>query len=368
MKFTCEKQFLQTAVATSSRAAASKSPNEELEGLLLEAGESLRVTGYDLKKGIYSKIDADVKEPGSIVLDAKLFGEMVRRMEDGIVTISVDDKFMTTVKCGKTEFSFVGMDPENYPELPSVEGQKSFSISQPVLKKMINQTAFAISTNDSRPVYTGSMFEIDNGVITVVSVDGFRLALRKEKIEGADENASFIVPGTALNDIERICSANEEDMINISVGANHVSFTVDNTVIVTRLLEGDFLNYKKAIPAQFKYTVKVGRTELLRAVDRVSLIVSEKTRNPVCMTFGEGIIDCRCSTPIGNAEDICICEGSGEELEIGFNDKYIMDALKAAPADELFVCLNTGASPCILLPADGSDSFKYMILPIKLRK
>ena len=368
MKFICEKQFLQNAVSVSSRAAASKSPNEELEGLLLEAGDNLRITGYDLKKGIYSKIDADVKEPGSIVLEARLFGEMVRRLEDGMVTVSCDEKLMTTVKCGKTEFSFMGMDPENYPELPSVDGLKSYTISQPVLKKMINQSIFAVSDNDSRPVYTGSMFEIENGVLTVVSVDGFRLALRREKIEGDSEHTEFIVPGSALNDIERICSNNEEDMIKISVGGNHVSFTVDNTVVVTRRLEGDFLNYRKAVPENFKFVVKTGRADLLRAVDRVSLIVSEKTRNPVRMIFGEGVIECRCSTPIGNAEDICVCEGSGENIEIGFNDRYLMDALKAAPCDEICVCLNSGSAPCVLLPADKSDTFKYMILPIKLRK
>lgn len=368
MKFICEKQFLQAAVTVSSRAAASKSPNEELEGLLLEAGENLRVTGYDLKKGIYSKVEADVKEPGSIVLDAKLFGEMVRRLEDGMVTVSCDDKLMTTVRCGKTEFSFMGMDPENYPELPSVNGLKSYTVAQPVLKKMINQTIFAVSDNDSRPVYTGSMFEIENGVLTVVSVDGFRLALRREKIEGDGEHTEFIVPGSALSDIERICSNNEEDMINIAVGGNHVSFTVGNTVVVTRRLEGDFLNYKKAVPENFKYEIKLSRTDLLRAVDRVSLIVSEKTRNPVRMNFSDGVVECRCSTPIGNAEDICICEGNGEDMEIGFNDKYLMDALKAAPADEICVCLNSGSAPCVILPTEEECSFKYMILPIKLRK
>lgn len=366
MKFVCEKYLLQGAVNISSRAAASKSPIDELEGLLLEAGENLRVTGYDLKKGIYSKVDADVKEPGSVVLNAKLFGEMVRRLPDGMVTISSDENNMTTVKCGKTEFSFMGMDSEKYPELPSVDGLKSYTISQAVLKKMINQSIFAVSDNDSRPVYTGSMFEIENGVLTLVSVDGFRLALRREKIEG-DGNNEFIVPGTALSDIERICSGDEEEMITISVGGSHISFTMGSNVVVTRRLEGDFLNYRKAVPQNFKYTVNVNRSELQRAVDRVSLIVDDKTRNPVRMTFGDGIIDCLCNTPIGKAEDVCVCEGSGEELEIGFNDRYLMDALKAAPADELSICLNTASSPCVIVPADGNDSFKFMILPIKLR-
>ena len=367
MKVTCEKHLLQSAVAVSSRAAASKSPIPTLEGILLEAGEDLRVTGYDLKKGIYTNIEAEVQEPGSVVLDSKLFGEMVRRMPDGLVSIVCDEQNMTTVKCGKTEFSFMGMPSEEYPELPSVDGLKSYTIEQGVLKSMINQTIFAVSDNDSRPVYTGSMFEVENGVLTLVSVDGYRLAVRREAIEGPEEHNEFIVPGAALADIERISSQEAEEKIRISVGGNHISFSVGKTVIVSRRLEGDFLNYKKALPENFKYSIKVNRGELLRAVDRVALIVDEKTKNPVRMSFNENFIDCLCMTPIGKAEDVCFCEGSGEGIEIGFNGKYLMDALKAAPADDLFICLNTSSSPCVIKSAAESDKFKYMILPIRLR-
>lgn len=367
MKISCEKHVLQAAVAVSSRAAASKSPIPALEGILLEAGEDLRVTGYNLKKSIYTNIEAEVSEPGSLVLDARLFGEMVRRMPDGMVSIESDDQNMTTVKCGKTEFSFMGMDSGEYPELPSVDGLKSYSIAQKTLKSIINQSIFAVSDNDSRPVYTGSMFEVENGVLTVVSVDGYRLAIRREAIEGPAEHNEFIVPASALMDIERISSNESEDNIDIFVGGNHVSFTVGSTVIVTRRLEGDFLNYRKAMPDTFQKLIKVNRLELLRVIDRVALIIDEKTKNPVRMSFNENFIDCMCTTPIGKADDVCFCEGNGEGLEIGFNGKYLMDALKAAPADELMLCLNTNTSPCIMVPADESDKFKYMILPIRLR-
>ena len=367
MKFSCEKHVLQSAVAVCSRAAAAKSPITALEGILLEAGERLRVTGYDLKRGIYNTVEAEVSEPGSIVLDAKLFGEMVRRMPDGMITISSDEENKTTVKCGKTEFSFMGTDSEEYPELPSVDGLKSYRINQGVLKSILNQTSFAISDNDSRPVYTGSLFEVESGVLTVVSVDGYRLAIRRESIEGPEEHNEFIVPGSALSDIERISDSETEEYTNIYVGANHVSFTVGNSVVISRRLEGDFLNYRKAMPDTFKINIKVGRTELLKVVDRVSLIIDEKAKNPVRMTFNENFIDCMCNTPIGRAEDVCFAEGNGEGLEIGFNGKYLMDALKAAPADEINLCLNSNTSPCIIVPCDGSDKFKYMILPIRLR-
>lgn len=367
MKISCEKHILQAAVAVSARAAASKSPIPTLEGVLLEAGADLRVTGYDLKKGIYTNIEAQVSEPGSLVLDARLFGEMVRRMPDGMISIESDEQNMTTVKCGKTEFSFMGMDSGEYPEIPSVDGLKSYKIKQSVLKGIINQSIFAVSNNDSRPVYTGSMFEVENGVLTVVSVDGYRLAIRREPIEGPQERNEFIVPASTLADIERISSNESEEDISIFVGGSHVSFTVGSTVIVTRRLEGDFLNYRKAMPDTYKYMIKVSRTELLRVVDRVALIIDEKTKNPVRMSFNDNFIDCLCATPIGKAEDVCLCEGNGEGMEIGFNGKYLLDALKAAPADDLLLCLNTNTSPCIMIPADESDKFKYMVLPIRLR-
>lgn len=368
MKLSCEKYVLQAAVNVCSRAVAARSPIPALEGILLEASESLRITGYDLKKGIYTNIDAEVAVPGSVVLDAKLFGEMVRRMPDGIVYIESDEKNMTTVQCGKTEFSFMGISSDEYPELPSVDGLKCYTVKQSVLKSMINQTSFAISDNDSRPVYTGSKFEIENGVLTLISVDGFRLAYRRENIAGdIEENNEFIVPGAALADIERISSTDSEDEIKISVGGNHVSFTVDKTVIVTRRLEGDFLNYRKAVPTEFRSQVKLNRSELLRAVDRVALIINEKSKNPVRMSFGSNMIECYCVTPIGKAEDVCLCEGDCGGLEIGFNGKYILEALKAAPSEELTICLNTSSAPCVIVAADGSDSFKYMILPIRLR-
>ena len=368
MKFSCERSDLLAAINIAAKAASSKSPIPALEGILIETGmDCVKLTGYDLKKAIYTKAEARVWENGSVVLGARIFGDIIRSLPDGTVSIKTDG-LNVSITCEKSDFNIVGTDAADYPELPAIESSTGVSLPQGLLSEMIRQTIFAVSDNESRPVYTGELFEISGDELTVVSVDGYRLALRKEKVEGAGEDCSFIVPGSALSDIERICSNNEEDMINIAVGGNHVSFTVGNTVVVTRRLEGDFLNYKKAVPENFKYEIKLSRTDLLRAVDRVSLIVSEKTRNPVRMNFSDGIVECRCSTPIGNAEDMCICEGNGEDMEIGFNDKYLMDALKAAPADEICVCLNSGSAPCVILPADKECSFKYMILPIKLRK
>ena len=366
MKFSCEKYLLQSACGIASRASASKSPIPALEGLLLQARDRLTVTGYDLKKGIYTQLEAEVKEQGSVVVGARLFGEMIRRLPDGIVTISTDVNNNVNVKCGKSEFNFMGISPEDYPEMPVVDGVNNIALPQKILGSMINQTIFAVADNDMRPIYTGALFDIEGEELTLVAVDGYRLAKRSEKLESAKmENCSFVVPGSALADIERICGDSEE-LVKISVGAKHISFSIGETVVVSRRLEGEFLNYKKSIPESFKYTVKVDRGEFMSAIDRVALIVSERNTSPVRMSFNDGNIDCLCITPIGRAEDVCTCEGSGEGLQIGFNDRYLKDALKAAAKEELNVCLNSASSPCIITAADGSDNFTYMILPVRL--
>ena len=366
MKFSCEKYLLQSACGIASRAAAGKSPIPALEGLLLQASDRLTVTGYDLKKGIYTQLEAEVKEQGFVVVGARLFGEMIRRLPDGIVTISTDINNNVNVKCGKSEFNFMGISPEDYPEMPVVDGVNNIALPQKILGSMINQTIFAVADNDMRPIYTGTLFDIEGEELTLVAVDGYRLAKRSEKLESARmENCSFVVPGSALADIERICGDSEE-LVKISVGAKHISFSIGETVVVSRRLEGEFLNYKKSIPDSFKYTVKVDRGEFMSAIDRVALIVSERNTSPVRMSFNDGNIDCLCVTPIGRAEDVCTCEGSGEGLQIGFNDRYQKDALKAAAKEELNICLNSASSPCIITAADGSENFTYMILPVRL--
>ena len=367
MKFSCEKYLLQSACAISSRATASKSPIPALEGLLLEAGAHLKITGYDLKEGIYTTVEAEIFQPGAIVVGARLFGEMIRRLPDGIVTITADENHNVNVKCGKSEFNFMGIDAEDYPEMPVVDGLNNIALPQNILRSMINQTIFAVSDSDVRPIYTGTLFEVEGDELTLVSIDGYRLAKRSEKLERAEmENCSFVVPGSALSDIERICGDGEE-MVKISVGAKHISFSIGETVVISRRLEGEFLNYRRSIPENFRYVVKVDRSEIMSVIDRVALIINEKNSSPVRMVFGDGSIDCLCVTPIGKAEDVCGCEGSGEDLEIGFNDRYLMDALKASGKEELNVCLNTASSPCVIKAADGSESFTYMILPVRLR-
>lgn len=368
MNFSCEKYLIQQATAIASRSTASKSPIPALEGLLLQTEQdSVRITGYDLKKGVYTSFPADVSEQGAIVLNAKLFGEIVRSLPDGIVNI-VTDGIKTSITCGAADFSILGSDSGEYPELPFVDRQNAVSIPQSILGKMIRQTIFAVSDNESRPVYTGALFDIKDDTLSIVAVDGYRLALRRERLENADvENCSFIVPGSALSDVEKLC-ADTDDEAKITVGTKHISFVMGETVLVSRRLEGEFLNYEKSIPTQFAITAKTSRDDFLRAVGRVSLIIDEKTKIPIHLTAAEDTVSLSCRTGIGNADDQCAAEVSGGEgVTIGFNNRYLLDALRAAPSDEILLCMNTASSPAVILPADGSGNYSYMILPVRLR-
>ncbi|MCD7845614.1 MAG: DNA polymerase III subunit beta [Oscillospiraceae bacterium] len=306
MKFSCEKYLLQAAVATVSRCAASKSPIPALEGILIQAGQSVKLTGYDLKKGIYTTVPADVAEPGAIILGAKIFGEIVRSLPDDIVTITTGENLNTHITCGAADFSIMGTDSGEYPELPSVNRENAVSVAQGILSKMIRQTIFAVSSNESRPVYTGALLEIKAGELTMVAVDGFRLALRREALSSQEtEECSFIVPGNALSDVEKLCG-DEEAAVDITVGAKHISFAMGETVLVTRRLEGEFLNYRKSIPSDFSIMVEAERDELVKAVSRVSLIIDEKTKNPLRLILGDNVIKIFCTTGVGRGEDQCV--------------------------------------------------------------
>ena len=367
MKFSCEKALLQAAISTTSRAVSPKSSIPALEGILLEAGSDLRLTGYNLETGIRTIVPADIREEGTLVLGARLFGEIVRKLPDDIVTFQ-SGNYMVNIKCGMSEFNILGTDPEEFPELPTVEYQNSLILPQSRLKAMISQTLFAVSDNESRPIHTGSLFEVDSNGLTIVSVDGYRLALRHEAIdkkEGA-ETFSFVVPGAALSEVEKICSDVDEPA-SVTQGARHVMFKVGDTMLVSRRLEGEFLAYRQAIPRNNTIHVEGETRALLSSIDRVSLIISDKLKSPLRCVFDSNLLKISTKTAIGDAYDECPLSGDGGGLEIGFNNKYLMDALKAAPADKVRLELTTGVSPCVILPTEGEENFLYMVLPVRLK-
>ncbi|MBO4330567.1 MAG: DNA polymerase III subunit beta [Oscillospiraceae bacterium] len=368
MNFNCEKSVLLGGILTASRTVAAKSTIPALEGLLIETEEDMLVlTGYNLKTGIRTKVPADVREKGKIIINARLFSEIVRKLPEGTINITADSGFLVKISCSASYLEIMGSSADDFPELPTVDVMNSVSVPEGKLRDMIGQTLFAVSNNETRPVHTGSLFEVKDGVLTVVSVDGFRLALRREKIsdDTAAEN-SFVVPGAALAEVEKIASDGEET-VTISLGSRHIMFSLGDTEVISRRLEGEFLDYKKSIPAAGKYTVVADRRLLTEVFERVSLVISEKYKSPVRCCFGNNVLRVSSATAVGKASDECGVDGDGGGLEIGFNNRYMLDALKAVPSDEICIQISSGVSPCVILPSDGSDSFVYLVLPVRIK-
>ena len=370
MKFSCEKAILQTAVTTAGRVVAPKSTIQALEGVLLEAEtDFLRVSGYNLETGIVTRVEAEVQKPGAIVLSARLLGEILRRMPDDAVSVSSDADCSVHIQCGPTEFEIKGSSDEDFPELPSVSEGGSLSLTQGDLRAMISQTIFAVSDNESRPIHTGALFEADVEALTMVAVDGYRLALRREKLtsQPVSDGLSFVVPGAALSEVEKICADSDETAI-VTTGDRHVMFQLGGTTLVARRLEGEFLNYRQTIPHNNAVVLEAEAADLQRSIDRASLIINEKLKSPLRCKFEDGSLSITSKTAIGSAFDRCPITGDGKGLEIGFNNRFLMDAVKAAPASRVRLELNTPTSPCLILPLKGEeDNFLYMVLPVRLR-
>ena len=367
IKFSCEKVLLQSAISVASRAVAAKSSIPALEGLLLHVGEALTVSGYNMQTGIRTTVPAEVSGQGDIVLNARLFGDIIRRMSDDVVVFTADDKLTVHVSCGDADFDITGLSAADYPELPVVEDEYALSIQQKVLREMIDQTAFAVSTNEARPVHTGALFEVTDMGLNVVAVDGFRLAFRREPIERIQGGAfSFVAPGSALNEVKNICG-DTEDLATVILGKRHLLFEIGATELICRRLEGEFLDYRRAIPRNNPITVIAETKDLTRSIDRVSVVISDKLKSPVRCRFEHDKIYLSAKTGNGEAKDVCPVAGDGEGLEIGFNNRYLMEALRYAPADTVRIELNTGVTPAIIVPTEGEENFLYMVLPVRLK-
>ncbi len=369
MKFSCEKAILQSAVTTAGRVVAPKSSIQALEGILVEADATgLHFSGYNLETGIITNVSADVAEGGAIVLSARLFGEMLRNMPDDVITVRTDN-CSVHLQSGPTCYDVMGSSDEDFPELPSVSDGSGLTITQKDLRAMIGQTIFAVSDNESRPIHTGALFEADGERLTMVAVDGYRLALRREKLTAQDPpgKLSFVVPGAALGEVEKICADSDEPAV-VTMGDRHVTFQIGDTLLVARRLEGEFLNYRQTIPQNSSIVLEANTSDLQLSIARASLIINEKLKSPLRCKFEDGSLFITSKTAMGFAADRCPITGDGKNLEIGFNNRFLMDAVKRAPADQVRLELNTATSPCLILPKEGEpDSFLYMVLPVRLR-
>ena len=368
MRFTCEKSMLVQGLNIAGRTVAPKSSLAVLEGILCKAGVGVSLTGYNMETAISYDMEAEVTEAGSCILPARLFGDIIRRLPEGPVTVAVDENYKVSVRAGYASFAISAENAEDYPELPDVGTGRSIEIPQNCLKEMINGTIFAVSTNQGRPIHTGVKFEVSKDNISAIAVDGFRLARRTYHPETPiDRELSFVVPAAGLKEVEKILTDTEEDA-SFTLGSKHILFQIGNATLICRLLEGEFLDWRKVVPTNCPVKLVANVGDLSASFERVGLIVSEKYKSPVRCVFSNQVLHLRTTTTIGAAEDRCSIAGDGQELEIGFDVRFLADALRAVPSEEVVLELTNGLSPIVLTPVDDKHDFSYMILPVRIKK
>ena len=367
MRFTCEKNMLVQGLNIAGRTVAQKSALSVIEGVLCRAGHGLSLTGYNMETAITYDIDAEVSDPGVCILPAKLFGDIIRRLPEGPVTVVVDESYKVAIRSGYASFSISAESADDYPDLPDVNDGRPIQIPQNKLKELISGTIFAVSENQGRPIHTGVKFEVTHSSITAIAVDGFRLARRTYHTkEDTQRELSFVVPAPGLKEVEKILT-DSEDMASFTLGPKHILFQIGSATLVCRLLEGEFLDWQKVVPTNCPIRLVAHVSDLASSVDRVGLIVSEKYKSPVRCIFGHQELLMRTNTTIGAAEDRCSFAGDGQELEIGFNVRYLADALRAIPSEEVTLELTNGLSPIVLTPAEEGYDFAYMVLPVRIK-
>ena len=365
MKFTVNKSDITEAVSNIQRAVSTKTSIPALEGILLSATETgLELCAYDLELGITTVIPAFVMEPGKAVLSAKLFSDIVRRTPAETVTVSVDEKNMATLESGYSRFSIIGIPAEEFPELPKLSDSTQISLPGALLKSMIRQTLFATAESDAKPIHQGSLFSLENGILDVVSVDGYRLAVRREPVDFS-EDLSFVVPGKTLSELLKLIKDSEEP-VEISAGRRHILFKIDNYTVISSLLEGEFLNYKAAIPPESQTEVVLKTREAIDSVERVSLLITDRLKSPIRCLFDNNEVKLNCTTSMGRASDQLDVEMTGQSVEIGFNNRYLLEALRNTECDEVKVQLGGPLSPMKVVPKEG-DSFLFLVLPVRLK-
>jgi len=367
MRFTCEKSMLVTGLNITSRTVAQKSSLSAIEGILCQAQVGLNLTGFNMEIATTYLIDADVSDPGACILPAKLFGDIIRRLPEGPVTVVVDENFKVSIRAGYASFNISAEAPDDYPDLPDVNTGRPVKIPQNKLKELISGTIFAVSENQARPIHTGVKFEVEDEGISAIAVDGFRLARRSWKPEGGTgRELSFVVPSQGLKEVEKILQDTEEPA-SFTAGKKHILFQIGRATLVCRLLEGEFLDWRRVVPTNCPIRLAASVSELYSAIERVGLIVSEKYKRPVHCTFSDQVLLLKTNTAIGAAEDRCTFAGNGKELQIGFNVRYLTDALRAVPSDDVILELTNGLSPIVMTPAEPEKyDFSYMVLPVRI--
>lgn len=365
MKFICDKNELSEAIVSVSKAVPQKSTVQALEGIKVKvSANEVELTAYNLEMGIRTNIKATADTDYEFVASARLFSEFTKKMNGDDITVEVDDNNVVRLSSNSTECSFSAMSADEYPELPVVDAQRSFHVQQAVLKSMINMTSYAVSQSENKPIFTGELFDIEDGKFTLVAIDGFRLAIRTESI-GTNEKYHFVVPKKALQEVSNLLSDDDKEC-TISVNERHIIFEINNFFVISRLLEGAFHNYKLSIPNGFKTEVFVNKKDFYSSLERCSLIINEKNKSPIRCEVSGGVMKINCKTSVGRVNDAVAADIKGEGVTIGFNNKLVLEALRAAEGDKVRIRFNGAMKVIEILPPMGED-YIFLVMPIQLK-
>lgn len=363
MKIACSKSNLQKSVNIVMKAVPSKTTMPILECILIDASTNeIKFTSNDMELGIETKVEGEVLEKGIIALDAKIFSEIVRKLPDSTVMIATDDKLQATITCEKAKFSISGKSGEDFSYLPFVEKNDCVALSQFTLKEVIRQTIFSISANDNNKMMTGELFEINENVLRVISLDGHRIAIRKIELKDSYPAKKIVVPGKTLVEISKILSGETEDEVRIFFTDNHIVFEFDDTVVVSRLIEGEYFRIDQMLSSDYLTKVEINKRELLSCIDRATLLVNDNDKKPIIISIGDDSMELKINSQIGSMDEEIDIVKEGKDIMIGFNPRFLIDALRVIDDETIKIYLVNPKAPCFI--RDDDQSYIYLILPV----
>lgn len=363
MKLKCLKANLLNGVQTVSKAVPNKTTMSILECILVDAtGGIIKLTANDMELGIETTVEGDILEKGIIALDAKIFLEIVRKLPEGEILIHTDDSYKTSITCGKAKFNIIGKSGEDFSYLPEIEKNNQLIISQFTLKEVVRQTIFSISDNDNNKLMTGELFDINGDELKVVSLDGHRISIRKIQLKDSYEPRKVVVPGKTLNEVSKILPGDAQSDVIISFTPKHIVFEFDNTVVVSRLIEGEYFKIDQMLSSDYETKVKINKKEFLNCIDRATLLVKEGDKKPIIINITDGSMELRINSVLGSMNEDIDIEKSGKDLMIGFNPKFLIDALRVIEDEEVELYMVNPKAPCFI--KNPEESYIYLILPV----
>lgn len=363
MKLVFTKSNLNKAVGIVMKAVPTRTTMNILECILIDATTNeIKFTGNDMELGIETIVEGEIIEKGKIAIDAKLFSEIVRKLPDNDITLTTDSNNNALITCEKSKFNIAGKSGDDFSYLPAIIKDKMIILSQFQLKEVINQTIFSIAINDNNKMMTGELFEVNEGTLKVVGLDGHRIAIRNIKLEGRSDDVRVVIPGKTLQEISKILNADAESFVNIYFTNNHVLFEFDQTHVVSRLIEGDYFKISQMLSNDYETKVSINKKEFLDSIDRANLLIREGDKKPIIINILNGLLQVNVNSAIGALNEDIDIDKEGKDIMIGFNPKFLMDALRVIDDENVTMYLVNHKSPCFI--RDKEENYIYLILPV----